>query len=307
MFGTKAAYHPLGSYGVFVPGIPISYLEGSLSADASTLGLANMDDWPREGLVRVVGEEAGELLHYTRRTETELIMPEATSGDNEERGRGLFRGRFGTEVGDHDSNSVVIFTPFRYWDRYTPRRNDDNETFSGVYNHADSSYLELGLRARDGWWHTVRWEENLDGSVRGDQDARGRGGDGGGNSGFLDVLVMGRLNSRIPWDSEQVVDLRKENSFGSSSSTQVERDKLFILDDPEEANRISVESGAAQFRIFFVYKPNAYEFIDLPGSSSGDEPVLTNHWKKSPWLSSFSVGYTSRTRHIRSTPVGHGR
>ncbi len=309
MFGTKPTYHPLGSYGVFVPGIPVSYLEGSLSADASTLGLANMDDWPREGLVRVVGDEAGELLHYTSRTETELIMPEATSGDEEERGRGLFRGRFGTEVGDHDSNSVVIFTPFRYWDRYTPRRNDDNETFSGVYDHADSSYLELGLRARDGWWHTVRWEENLDGSVRGEQTARSSGGDGGGNSGYLDVMVMGRLNTNVPWDAEQVVDLRKDNSFGSGSSTQVQRDKLFVLDDPEEANRISVEAGAAQFRIFFVYKPNAYEFIDLPGGGDnlGDDPVLVNHWKKSPWLSSFSVGYTNRTRHIRSTPVGHGR
>ena len=308
MFGTKAAYHPLGSYGVFVPGIPVSYLEGSLSADASTVGLATTDGWPREGLVRIVSEEQGELLHYTKRTETELIMPEATSGDEDERGRGLLRGRFGTEVSDHDNSAVVIFTPFRYWDRYTPRRNEDNETFSGVYDHADSSYFELGLRARDGWWHTVRWEENLDGSVRGSQTAR-RDDGGGSNSGFLDVVVMGRLNTNVPWDSKHVVDLRKDNSFGSSSSTQVERDKLFVLDDPEEANRISVEAGSAQFRIYFVYKPNAYEFVDLPGGGGAelDEPVLVNHWKKSPWLSSFSVGYTNRTRHIRSTPIGYGR
>ena len=306
MFGTETVTHPLGSYGVFLPDIPVSYLEGSLAADASSIGLASTANWPREGLVRIVGEGGGELIHFTRRTQNELLMPEAMDRDESVDGRGLLRGRFGTDAIDHDTNAIVIYTPHRYWDRYTPRDSEEEQSFSGVHDHPESAYLEIGTRVRDAWWHNVRWEENLDGAIRGDDD-RDRG-DGGGDSGFLDLMVMARFNPNVPWDSRRIVDLRSDGGLSRSGTQRARSDHLMILDNPEEANRMGFEASTAEFRVYFVYKPNAYEFTDLPGDLlSAEDPVLTNYWKRSPWMSAFTTSYTNRTRPMQVSKAGRGR
>ncbi len=312
MFGTKATLHGRGGYGRFITDVPVTYLEGDVKRDANTIPVAHTRRWPREGCARIVGPETVEVIHYTRISERDLVMPEALDSDESSRGRGLFRGRFGTDVMDHEQDSVVIFQPFRYWDRYTPRRTEDDQAFSGVHDHPETSYLELGTKYRDAFWHNVRWEENLDGALRG-EDRRGRSRRGGGaETGFLDMIVLARFNPNVPWDTQYVTDMRKSASVTSSTGmTGRPSDQLYVFDDPEELNKLGFESNTAQFRIYYVYKPNAFVGVDMPrGSEAGsadDEEPLQNAWKKTPWLRSFTVSYTNRTRTVASSEAGPGR
>jgi hypothetical protein len=308
MFKTRAKYHAPGSYGRFLPSIPVSYLNGNLPKDSASIPLAHTRGWPREGLVRILGQGAGELVHYTRRTEDSLLIPEALDAQDEyARGTGLLRGRFGTDAIDHDSDEVVIFTPSRYWDRYTPRPTDDEGAFAGVYDHAESAYVELGLRRNNAYWHSLRWEENLDGMRHG-EDLRGAERGSSTESGLLDILVLARFSKNVPWDSDNIIDMRTGASMASTRRAH-SVDALYLFDDPEAMNDLGFEANTAQVRVFFRYKPNAYVFLDLPGEStdSFDEVVLTNEWKKTPWLQSLSISYTNRTRTLSSAKAGKGR
>ncbi len=123
VLGTVPRFHAEGAHGRLLPHWPVSYLDGRVNRDAASLPLIHARHWwPREGLVRVVGGEEAELVHFSRRSEKDLILPEALDADEKIRGRGLLRGRFGTDVIDHDAEELVFWQPFRYWDRYMPRR-----------------------------------------------------------------------------------------------------------------------------------------------------------------------------------------
>ena len=64
----------------------------------------------------------------------------------------FLRGRFGTDATDHDSGEIVIFQPFRFWDRYAQRRGQDDETFAGMHDHPECSFLEFGTKGRSTFW-----------------------------------------------------------------------------------------------------------------------------------------------------------
>ncbi|MDJ0973639.1 MAG: hypothetical protein QNJ98_04200 [Planctomycetota bacterium] len=303
-FGTKAQFHPRAAYARFVPNVPVTYLQGDLSKEQAMLTVAHTRNWPAEGAARIVSPDGGEIVHYTQRSEQQLSMPESLDTDDELAGRGLFRGRYGTDALDHPSESVVIWQPIRYWDRYTPRQAEDGEAFSGVYDHAQTSFIELGSRQRNAYWHTVTWEENLDGVRHGEELGERRGG--GSEAGLLDIVVLGRFNPNVPWDSRNVIDMRRTASVRSANAMR-RTDVLYVFDDPEEANELGFEANTAEFRIYFRYKPNAYVFLDEEGANLGDDEQLTNDWKKTPWLQAFSVSYTNRTRTLSSSKAGRGR
>jgi hypothetical protein len=210
------------------------------------------------------------------------------------------RGRFGTDITNHDRGELIFYQPFRYWDRYLPRRtgDEDADTFSGVHDHPEAAYLELGQHVRSAYWDRIGWKEDLEGAQGGETDPRRRGGSG--ETSTLDILVLARLNHNVPWDSNRIVDLRGQgqNSFRPTTSAfganQAE-DVLYVFDDPEAANRIGKESDNLEIRVYFVYRPGSFLPQDIPSLGGWDIQRFENTWKRTPWFKELDVEYTSRT------------
>ncbi len=308
-FGTRATPHGYASKGRFMPNLPVAYLDGGMTAEASTIPVARTKDWPREGLVRIIRDDTAEMIHYTRRGDNELIMPTSLDADERNRDTGLFRGRFGTEAIDHDSDAIVIFQPFRYWDRFVQREAEDKDSFTGVYDHPDSSYLEVGKKARSAYWRGFTWNENLIGRLAGSED------ESSDREGVLDIIVLARFSPNVPWDSTKIVDMSEEDSFGQKKDLAAKaRDHLFYFDDvgdqligqSKDGNLLGIESDTAEFRVYFVYKSNAFIPVDDAGRQTGgarDEVTLTNSWKLTPWLRSFTLNYFTRTMSRYRAPL----
>lgn len=303
VLGTTSRPHPRGGSGRFVPGVPVTYIQGSATRDLAQIPVASLDErvWPREGLLRVVGAQDAELIHFTRRSREDFILPEAFGAEDAPdvaEGRAILRGRFGTKAIDHDDGTPVFFQPFRYWDRFLPRRIEEDESFSGIYDHPEGSYLELGQKLRAAYWHRLTWTEGTYEDLSEDRRSRQGASDTGG---LHDILVLARFSTAVPWDSQDIVDLRTgtgTGGFGGGRSDTEDRsaNRLYLFDDPEAVNRLGVESETAEFRVFFVFRPGAYIPQDsASGQTLRDEFGYENAWKHSPVLRSFTVDYTSRT------------
>ena len=303
VLGTTPRPHPRGGSGRLVPAVPVTFIQGSATRDLASIPVAQLDErvWPREGLLRVVGAQDSELIHFTRRSREEFALPEAFGADDAPdaaAGRALLRGRFGTKAIDHDSGTPVFWQPFRYWDRFLPRRIEEDESFSGMYDHPEGSYLELGLKLKTAYWHRLTWTEGTYEDLSGDRRSRGGGSDTGG---LHDIVVLARFSTAVPWDSQDVVDLRTGTGAGGyggprSDSEDRSANRLYLCDDPEAANRLAVESETAEFRVYFVFRPGAYIPQDSgSGQSMLDDFGYENAWKHTPVLRSFTVEYTSRT------------
>jgi hypothetical protein len=296
VLGSETRPHPNGSIGRFVTDFPVTCLRGNVTRDSNSISVAQLDStWPTKGLLRILSGNNIELIHYTHRTKEAFELPEALDADENVRGRGLLRGRFGTDVTEHDDGDLVFYQPFRYWDRYIPRRTEEDEGFSGIHDHPEAAYLEIGQRFRSGYWHRVTWKEDLLGRRSGEDDEREESGDG---SGYLDILVLVRLNPSVPWDSENVIDLRGgEEMAYNPQSTERSPDKLYLLDDPEAANRLGLESESLEMRIYFTFRPGAFTPLDVAYGQAalGDDLLYENAWKASPWLREVSIEYTSQT------------
>ncbi|MGE0192860.1 MAG: hypothetical protein AB7T63_12560 [Planctomycetota bacterium] len=312
--GSRAAPHAVGSGAWFLPDVFVSYLEGGLEIESSTITIANLKTWPREGLVRILSGEDGELVHYTRRTEESLLMPESLDVDEADRGRGLFRGRFGTTATQHDSQAIVVFQPFRYWDRYTPRTVEE-KGFEGVFVHPESSYLELGTARQDAWWHGFTWKENLTGAPVSETSERRSEGEA---LELLDIVVMARFNPNVAWDTKQILDLRSDDPFSRDQVDPGEAAKssLFLFDDPGDfhyaqnrvGNALGLEAPVAEFRVYFAYKLGAWYGNDERESGQrmqDDDRVLPAWWKRTPWFQSLESTVSYRTRVLYSTPLGN--
>ena len=302
VLGTEPRPHPRGGTGRLVPGVPVTYVQGNASRDLANIPVAPFDEriWPRKGLLRFVGEQDTELVHFTRRSREEFILPEAFGAEDapdDAEGRALLRGRFGTKAIDHDEGTPVFLQPFRYWDRFLPRRIEEDESFSGIYDHPEGSYLELGQRLKTAYWHRLTWTEGL----FDDLDSGGRGRRAASDTGGLhDLVILARFSTAVPWDSQDIVDLRTgvSSGYGSTGAEGEDRsaNRLYLFDDPEAANRLAVESETAEFRVFFVFRPGAFIPQDsASGQAIFDEFGYENAWKMSPKLRSFTVEYTSRT------------
>ena len=299
--GTKARAHATGAGARFVPEVYVSYLSGDLGLDASTVALGRRKGWPREGAVRIVGDDTLEIAHYTGLSEQGLLIPEALDADPTYRGRGLLRGRFGTESRAHENGEIVVFHPFRYWDRTMLRRGSDRTTFVGVHDHPDASYLGLAKTVRDALWKGVSWAENLNGRTEGDpNDPRSRGTGRANDVPTMDVVVLARFDQGVPWDSAKVVDLRDGGRSLPPEVREQPQKWLYVLDKPgtdmpDGMNALGLEATTAEFRVFFVYLKDAYRNQEAASSDPADL-VFENAWKNTPWLRSFSVKYQNRTR-----------
>ncbi len=301
--GTKARSHATGSPARFVPDVWVSFVEGTLNRDASTIPLGRTRGWPKEGAARIVGDETVEIIHYTGMSENGLVMPEAVGADPAVRGRGLLRGRYGTEAMQHDNDELVVFQPFRPWDRAMQRRASQTGAFVGMHDHPEASYVEFAKTVRDAWWIGVGWTEQLEGRVAVDGADRDRRGARGRDTSKADLLCLVRFDEGVPWDSERIVDLREGRALPADAAADPRR-WLYVVDKPgselpDQVNALGVEASTAEFRMYFLYLRGAYRNQEAAGTDPA-ELVFENEWKNTPWLRSFTVKYANRTR-IRSS------
>ena len=95
---------------------------------------------------------------------------------------------------------------------------------------------------------------------------------------------------------------KKQNShlflFDSSGSSNIGNGRM--------GNELDFESDTAEFRVYFVYKTNSFEPLDAArrdAASAQDDPVLTNSWKMTPWLRSFTLNRYSRAHTLYKAAV----
>lgn len=301
--GTKARSHATGVPARFVPDVWVSFIEGTLNRDAATIPLGRTRGWPKEGAARIVGDENVEIVHYTGMSENGLVMPEALGADPTVRGRGLLRGRFGTEAIQHDNDELVVFQPFRPWDRAMQRRAPQTGAFVGFHDHPEASYVEFAKTVRDAWWVGVGWTEQLEGRVAVDGADRDRRGARGRDTSKADIVCMVRFDEGVAWDSERIVDLREGRALPAEAAADPRR-WLYVVDKPgselpDQVNALGIEASTAEFRVYFLYLRGAYRNQEAAGTDPS-ELVFENEWKNTPWLRSFTVKYANRTR-IRSS------
>ena len=171
LLGSMQHHHAAGDSAHLLDHIPVSVLSAGIGPGDSLLPLEDLDDFPQEGLV-LVGTE---LIHFTRQRSGGLEMPRASSepGLDDERGDGLFRGRFGTVSQSHAIGTPVILFPFRYWDRWTEQADAP-----------EMAYVGLELSQPGALWQGLYWEDD------------------GTGSGQAQIGVLQRANPSIPWDGD---------------------------------------------------------------------------------------------------------
>lgn len=295
VFGTKARPHATLTTARFVPGLYVSCVDGSVSRDSASIGMRRTRGWPSEGTARIVGDDTVEIVHYTAITDAGLLIPESLDADTATRGRGLLRGRFGTDVASHETGDLILWQPSRFWDRYTPRRGADGTAYAGVHEHSDSSYLAFAKTVKNALWRSVRWEHRPEDksheSTSGEKSARGAR-----NSEKRNVIVVARFDQGVTWDSKSIVDLRGTRAAIPADAKENPKRYLYVFDTPEAANQLDFEADTAEFRVYFKYLPGSYVAQDFEDGESADQPAFTNDWKTTPKLQSFSVEFINRTR-----------
>ncbi|MEO0651910.1 MAG: hypothetical protein AAFZ65_14640, partial [Planctomycetota bacterium] len=115
-FGTAEQPHSAGEVATIFSQQAISRLIGNLDDRGHVVQVEDADGFGGRGTVRI----GRELMHFTTRLGTDLMMPRTLEGANGSSAgeRGIFRARFGTEVQAHQDASAVVLWPTRYWDRY---------------------------------------------------------------------------------------------------------------------------------------------------------------------------------------------
>ena len=140
LLGTSTGPHARGEPIAFLPEVIVSTLTTGIGPDDATIEIEDGSDFPSRGTVLIDGE----LVHYTRRMGSRLDMPRGSSepGAMDERGRGIFRGRFGTAAAPHGAGTPVILFPFRYWDRWSDGVDAPELAYMGFeYDHPGALWL----------------------------------------------------------------------------------------------------------------------------------------------------------------------
>lgn len=172
--GTEASRHSLTTPVTFLDFLEVSRLDGALSAQASSIPIAEAGDFPTSGTVALVGSDGriGELVHYTRRDGRNLIMPVGTGPDGATTG-GLFRGRFGTRPRGFADGDFAVRFPFRFWDRWYDRAD-----------HPEMAVFDAGAIVPGAYVTGVSWREEMP------------------PSGRSEVKMLVRLDGESPWGGE---------------------------------------------------------------------------------------------------------
>ncbi len=128
---TKPVEHPVGAQIMLLDAMAVSHLTGAVSGMVDSFQVASGAGFPLEGYAWINDE----VLSWTKGQGTSF------------NGIRYFRGRFGTEVGEHEVNDIVRCLPFRYWDR-------DTRAFDGE----GLAFIQSGYRASNASWYGLEFD-----------------------------------------------------------------------------------------------------------------------------------------------------
>ncbi len=139
LLGSKPQAHEPGEPVMFLEHRVVSTLAEPLSVSDARIRLAAIDDFPANGTV-LIGDE---LISYTRIRDGALEMPRASSapGKMDQKGDGLFRGRFGSTPAQHQSGEAVILFPTRYPDLWQERADAPELSYFGIALAQPAAYF----------------------------------------------------------------------------------------------------------------------------------------------------------------------
>jgi hypothetical protein len=219
LLGTDPQNHVEGTAVRFLEPWRVSTLATGVGPADSELPLASPEGFPPSGTALVDQE----LVHFTRQFEGSLAMPRASEvpGAMDEKGAGLFRGRFGTAAASHAAGAPVILFPFRYWDRWAERADAP-----------ELAYFEIALDQPDAFWRSSFWDvENP--AVAGPR-----------------IAVLERARADVPWDAEPG-DGDPEAGEGLTSWDDGHLDR--------GGNGIGVQSDRVAWRVHVRYEPGSFD------------------------------------------------
>ncbi len=221
---TQPATHAFGEPILFLDFRATSRLVQSASRESGVFALADARDFgvtdtgSRAGGLVLLGRE---LVHFTQAGGNTLTMPTRIDPRTGER-RGIFRGRFGTRIGSHSNDDIVLDMPFRYWDRYAPQSNDPELAFFEFSVNEPRSFFKRIL------WHHRATKPRLG----------------------LKVLV--RFDPRVPWETPP------QQSGGALVLLDARSGQGQELLTRHLLNR---DARGVDVRVFFTYEPNAFDAI----------------------------------------------
>lgn len=208
---TGAVAHDVGAPVFNQANLRMGKLSGELGEDGASVPVTNANQFPTIGYV-LVGDE---VIGYTRRSGA-LSMPRSADG------RGAFRGRYGTRAQQHAADTLVLWLPARYPDRYcvgvdTPLAGHLTDRFTT----RSSSFVSLG-------W-TVESPSKL-----------------------LTVHALVRIDGQGRWSDQPIVDPVFEDGALPSG-------KLLLFTDPEKLAALALFGDRIEVRFLFHYGEGAFQ------------------------------------------------
>jgi hypothetical protein len=255
---TEESVHSFGEPVEPIEGFHVALLDGTLTRTGHEVRLNKVANFPRDGGYVIIDDE---IIGYTRIDGNTLVMPVEAEGDESsltgdlDVGGGIFRGRFGTVATEHEPNSIVLFFPARYEDRYRERSAD-----------ADTSGVTLRKRVDGAIWKRVSWDERPVTN--------------------MDVKLLVRFDGTPDWDSDNIFSV-SEGYVVSGDAESFDRDPksfLYMVDNPHDANRLNIQADFVEVRFLFQYREGAYNIMD-------DAPM--DSWKDTPWIKALRLEYVA--------------
>ena len=151
LLGTEPRAHADTARVQYLPHVPAAILQEPVSSLDHEFVVQGIGALPRFGGTVLLGQQNPEVIHYTWTNSggTALVMPEwFDPEDLQNRGTGLFRGRYGTVPQGATEGAPLIWLPFRHWDRYH-ERSDDPEL----------AYYQATRRETPVYWSTLQWRD----------------------------------------------------------------------------------------------------------------------------------------------------
>jgi hypothetical protein len=230
LLGSERKTHGIGAPACFVPYLPVAPVTGPMTDEgipvkktelfARGQGYALID-------TGLPGEAWEILAHLGPAGEGRLARP------RDERGKGILRARFGTQIRPISNAAFAYDMPYRHPDRYEPEAESES-----------LAYFQKAFRAPGAYWRRIEWVERPSRTLR---ERR------------CDVVVLARFDGKPEWDEKPT------NEPGGLY--------LFDDEDVKEGDVEGFEidrlADQLEIRVYFRYPSGA--FTRLPDRQTTDD------------------------------------
>jgi len=160
VLGSNSAAHGPWSPAVFLEAMPVTDLTSGTAETHSSVSLRSTSGFESEGYALV----GSEVIGYSRKQRGGLTGA-------------YFRGAFGSDSQAHNSGSLAMPLPFRYWDRYLAE-SDRSEMayFQGSFTAAGTRWRRIGMVAARTTHVRLRLQVRFDGAPGWDSEPTNRKG-----------------------------------------------------------------------------------------------------------------------------------